>query len=259
MTLKLEKVCVRRGKSKILTDISCTLLPGQIVGLIGPNGTGKSTLINAIAGLAPFTGHISWQDAAVDIGRVGFMPQHCQVRAELTVIETVLLGMHEKLGIRISSNLIDQAIRILEDFDIAHLHARSMQTLSGGQQQLAILAQRLIRQPDLLLLDEATSALDIRHQMQVFDRLRKYVDKTGALVVTAIHDLNLAARHSETIVLLNRGRIEAQGSFENVISESSLRDVYGIESEIIKTPFGRMAILPVSASISNSAFQKTAL
>lgn len=176
------------------------------------------------------------------------MPQNCQVRAELTVIETVLLGMHEQLGIRVSSDLVDRAINILEDFSIAHLHARSMHNLSGGQQQLVILAQRLIRQPSLLLLDEATSALDIRHQMQVFDRLRNYVEKTKALVVIAIHDLNLAARHTETIVLLNERGIFAKGSFNSVISEKTLRDVYGIDSEIVQSPTGRVAILPISSA-----------
>ncbi|WP_433850691.1 ABC transporter ATP-binding protein [Brucella pseudogrignonensis] len=248
MTLKLHNVSVKRGKASILDDISCDLAPGQIVGLVGPNGTGKSTLINAVAGLLHYSGRITWQNEIVNIKNVGFMPQNCQVRAELTVIETVLLGMHEQLGFRVSSELVDRAINILEDFSIAHLHARSMHNLSGGQQQLVILAQRLIRQPSLLLLDEATSALDVRHQMQVFDRLRNYVEKTKALVVIAIHDLNLAARQTETIVLLNERRIFAKGSFNSVISEKTLRDVYGIDSEIVRSPTGRVAILPVSSA-----------
>ena len=204
MTLKLHNVSVKRGKASMLDDISCDLAAGQIVGLVGPSGTGKSTLINAIAGLFRYSGLITWQNEIVNLKNVGFMPQNRRVRAGLTVIETVLLGMHEQLGLRVSSELVDRTTDILEDFSIAHLHARSMHNLSGGQQQLVILAQRLIRQPSLLLLDEATSALDVRHQMQVFDRLRNYVEKTKALVVIGIHDLNLAARHRETIVLLTR-------------------------------------------------------
>lgn len=249
MALRLQNVCVRRGKASILNDIACELPQGQIVGVVGPNGTGKSTLINAIAGLISYEGHISWKEQPIDIKQVGFMPQHCQVRADLTVIETVLLGMHEHLGMRISSSLLDQAIVILEDFKIAHLHARSMQNLSGGQQQLVILAQRLVRQPSLLLLDEATSALDIRHQMQVFDRLRDYVERTKALVVIAIHDLNLAARHADTVVLLRGGRIVGNGAFTSVISEQTLRHVYGIESEIIQSSSGRTAVLPIQVAV----------
>lgn len=249
MSLKIQNVSVKRGRAEILTDVACYLPRGQIVGLVGPNGTGKSTLISAIVGLLPYTGHISWHDEPIDIKKIGFMPQQCQVRADLTVIETVLLGMHERLGLRIDSSLLDQAISILEEFSISHLHARSMQHLSGGQQQLVILAQRLVRQPSLLLLDEATSALDIRHQMQVFERLRQYVEKTNALVITAIHDLNLAAQHAKTVILLNGGKIYAQGDFKSVISELSLRKVYGICSEVVQTPSGRTAIIPISAAL----------
>lgn len=249
MSLKIQNVSVKRGRVAILNDVASYLPRGQIVGLVGPNGTGKSTFISAIVGLLPYAGHISWHDEPIDIKKIGFMPQQCQVRADLTVIETVLLGMHERLGLRIDSSLLDQAICILEEFGISHLHARSMQQLSGGQQQLVILAQRLVRQPSLLLLDEATSALDIRHQMQVFERLEQYVEKTNALVITAIHDLNLAARYAKTVILLNGGEIYAQGDFKSVISELSLREVYGIDSEIVQTPSGRTAIIPICATL----------
>ncbi|MCL7998870.1 ABC transporter ATP-binding protein [Brucella sp. 21LCYQ03] len=248
MTLKMLNVSVKRGNTAVLNNLHCELSPGQIVGLVGPNGTGKSTFINAVVGLFAYTGQISWQEKKVDMKTVGFMPQHCQVRADLTVVETVLLGMHERLGLRISSDFLDQAINILEEFGIAHLHARSMQSLSGGQQQLVILAQRLIRRPDLLLLDEATSALDISHQMRVFDQLQSYVEKTNALVIIAIHDLNLAARHAQTVLLLGRGSIIGQGEFNSVITEKSLRDVYGIHSEIIQSATGRTAVLPICAA-----------
>lgn len=248
MTLKMQNVCVKHGNSPVLNNLECELSPGQIVGLVGPNGTGKSTFINAVAGLVAYTGQISWQEKKVHMKTVGFMPQHCQVRADLTVIETVLLGMHERLGLRIALDFLDQAINILEEFGIAHLHKRSMQSLSGGQQQLVILAQRLIRRPDLLLLDEATSALDIHHQMRVFDQLQSYVEKTNALVIIAIHDLNLAARHTQTVLLLGKGSIVGQGKFNSVITERSLRDVYRIDSEIIQSASGRTAILPISAA-----------
>lgn len=245
MTLELQRVAVRYGKTRILECVDARLEPGQIVGLIGPNGTGKSTLIKAIATLLPFEGRIRWQQEAIDIRRIGFMPQGCQVRAELSVLEAVLLGHHEQLGLRVKSDIIDRAITVLEDFGIGHLHDRSMSRLSGGQQQLVMLAQRLLREPKLLLLDEATSALDIRHQMQVFDRLNAYVRRTGALVIIAIHDLNLAAQHTRTVLLLNAGKVFGQGSFADVVSCDSLRAVYGIESEIITTDSRRTAVIPV--------------
>ena len=233
MSLELKSVSVMRGKATILKDISGRLEPGQIVGLIGPNGTGKSTLVNAIATLYPFG---------------GYMPQQCHVRADISVTETVLLGRHEGLSWRVDNAMVDEAIGVLDEFGIGHLHSRSMNTLSGGQQQLVLLAQRLLRSPELLLLDEATSALDVRHQMQVFDRLREYVDRTGALVVIAIHDLNLASRHTDTIMLLNGGYVAGLGSFNEVVCEEALRTVYGIEAELLRASNGQTVVLPLCAA-----------
>ena len=245
MSLELAHVAVSYGKTPILRDITARLEPGQIVGLIGPNGTGKSTLIKSIATVQRFSGTIHWQGASVSLRDIGFMPQNCQVSAELSVLETVLLGHNEQLGLRVGHKLIDAACAILDDFRIGHLHDRCMTRLSGGQQQLVLLAQRLLREPKLLLLDEATSALDIRHQMQVFDRLGAYVVRTGALVVIAIHDLNLAARHTQTILLLNKGHVAGQGAFAEVVSPQSLRAVYEIEAEIVTTPSAYTAVIPV--------------
>lgn len=245
MSLELEHVAVSYGANPILRDVTARLEPGQIVGLIGPNGTGKSTLIKSIATVQRFSGTIRWQGAPVSLRDIGFMPQNCQVSAELSVLETVLLGHHEKLGLRVGHKLLDAASAILDDFRIGHLHDRCMTRLSGGQQQLVLLAQRLLRAPKLLLLDEATSALDIRHQMQVFDRLNAYVARTGALVVIAIHDLNLAARHTQTILLLNKGHVAGQGAFAEIVSPESLRAVYEIEAEIVTTPSRYTAVIPV--------------
>ncbi|MDO5103243.1 MAG: ABC transporter ATP-binding protein [Lautropia sp.] len=249
--LALNDVRVTYGRHTILDGISVEVEPGRIVGLIGPNGTGKSTLIRAIAGLLPFDGRIRWQGQAVRLQEIGFMPQNCQVQAELSVIETVLLGQHERLGWRVNRQVIDAAARILDDFGIAHLHQRGMRQLSGGQQQLVLLAQRLLRQPKLLLLDEATSALDIRHQMQVFEQLNAYVARTGALVMIAIHDLNLAAQHTQQILLLNRGKLAGQGAFTEVVCPDSLRAVYGIESEILTSPSQRTAVVPICPCSTN--------
>ncbi|MFN7009751.1 MAG: ABC transporter ATP-binding protein [Allorhizobium sp.] len=244
--LTLRGLGVRRGGARLLDDITVSLDAGQIVGLVGPNGAGKSTLLNAIAGLSSFEGEVAWGGQPVDMKVVGFMPQHCLVRAELSVLEVVLLGRHERLGWRVEDDVIAAAIAILQDFGMEALSARAMQTLSGGQQQLVLLAQRLLREPGLLLLDEATSALDIRHQMRVFDRLGAYVARTGALVLIAIHDLNLAARHSDSVLLLNAGRLEAAGAFADVVTPDRLARVYGIEAELLTCRAGKPVVVPHS-------------
>ena len=232
MSLILEHVRVNYGRNNILADINAQLEPGQIVGLIGPNGTGKSTLIKSIAGVQAYSGTISWQNAPVNLRDIGFMPQNSRVEAELSVLETVLLGKHDRLGLRVGSAYIDAAAAILEDFRIGHLHDRCMTRLSGGQQQLVLLAQRLLREPKLLLLDEATSALDIRHQMQVFDRLNAYVARTGALVVIAIHDLNLASLFCDTILMLKDAHVFAYGRAQEVLTEGNVAAMYGVATRV---------------------------
>ncbi|MDQ7774917.1 MAG: ABC transporter ATP-binding protein [Paracoccus aminovorans] len=242
--LEIDRLTVSRGRAEILKSLEIRLMPGQITGLVGPNGTGKSTLLNAIAGLQPCRGTVRWNGAAVRLDQIGYMPQHARVSARLSVIETMLLGHHSGLGWRVQDHDLDAALAMLAEFGIAHLQGRNMASLSGGQQQLVLLAQRLLRKPDLLLLDEATSALDIRHQMQVFHILRRYVDQTGALVLVAVHDLNLAGRHCETICLLHGGKVHARGAFGTVVTPQSLRDVYGIEADFLRDPGGAPVILP---------------
>ena len=246
--LTLADVGVRRGDTRILKDINASLAPGQIVGLVGPNGAGKSTLLNAIAGLASHEGAITWGGRRVDIREIGFMPQQCQIRAELSVLEVVLLGRHERLGWRVADPVVQAAAEMLERFGIAELAGRAIQTLSGGQQQLVLLAQRLLREPRLLLLDEATSALDIRHQMRVFNLLGDYVARTGALVLIAIHDLNLAAQHSDTVLLLHGGRLAGTGPFERIVTPQTLSAVYGIDAEVLSCRNGRSVVVPHAAA-----------
>ncbi|SOC45162.1 iron complex transport system ATP-binding protein [Rhizobium subbaraonis] len=256
--LVLRDVDVQHGRAKVLSGVSASIKAGQIVGLIGPNGAGKSTLLNAIAGQLSTKGKILWSGKPVDARDIGFMPQQCQVRADLSVLEVILLGRHEQLGWRIADDIMSAASRILAFFAIGDLAARSMQTLSGGQQQLVLLAQRLLREPQLLLLDEATSALDVRHQMHVLRLLKDYVARTGALVLIAVHDLNLAARHSDTVMLLNGGRLVGHGAFDTVITPDVLRSVYGIDAEFIPSQSGISVILPLSpTSIEANPMEET--
>lgn len=244
--LILHKVSVNRSRTRIINEISLSLTAGQVVAVIGPNGAGKSTLLGAIAGGIAHAGHILWRGEQIDRRAVGFMPQHCTVKAELSVLQTILLGRHEQLGWQIRKHDIEAASQMLTEFGLDHMAERRINTLSGGQQQLVLLAQRLMRQPRLLILDEATCALDLRHQLIVLERLRAYVARTGALVLMAIHDLNLAARNADRLLLLHRGQLAAEGSSTDVLTATRLRAVYGIEVDIVDYGKNIPFIVPVS-------------
>lgn len=243
-SLHVENVSVTRGGRRIIRDFSLDLQSGQIVALIGPNGAGKSTLLGAVAGQIPFSGRILWRDAPVKPGSVGFMPQTSDGRAALTVLEAVILGRFDRLSWRLKQEDVAAASAVLSDLGLAQLADRLLPTLSGGQRQLVLLAQRLVRRPSLLVLDEATSALDLRHQMMVLEILRRYVAETGALVLMAIHDMNLAIRHAETMILMARGRFVAAGAARHVVNEERLRVHFGIEADFCIPQEGTLIVTP---------------
>jgi len=247
--LVLSDMSVTHGRAEILTDISLSLASGQIVGITGPNGAGKSTFLSAIGKQVGYGGTVQWDGEEVHLARVGYMPQHSSVRADMSVLEAVLLGRHEQLGWRIKDADINAATTVLASLGMAHLSQRQMNTLSGGQQQLVLIAQRLVRKPDLLLLDESTSALDIHHQMRVMEHLRSYVRDTGALILIAMHDLNLATRHTNGLVMLSEGRLVAHGDHENVLTMETIRKAYKIEAELLRSSEGAPIIVPLSPSV----------
>lgn len=243
--LVLRMVTVRRGNATLLDDVTIQLHAGQLVALVGPNGAGKSTLLKAIAGWTTHSGRILWCGQAVDYRQVGFMPQQCQVSANLTVLETLLLGRHELLGWRVKDVDIGAASHILADLGLSQLADRAMTTLSGGQQQAVLLGQRLMRQPKLLLLDEVTSALDLRHQVMVLDLLKRYVARSGALVLSAMHDLNLAARNADTVLMMRKARVVAFGRAQEVFTPDCLRATYDVNIERMQLPDGTPIVVPV--------------
>lgn len=235
------------GAKPILRDVSLSLAGARIVALIGPNGAGKSTLLGALAGLRPsVTQRLSLDGAALTGAAVSYLPQAHQVSAALSVTEVVLLGQHEHLGWRVGAAPLERADQMLADFDLGDLADRPMTTLSGGQQQMVLLAQRLMRAPRLLLLDEPTSALDLHHQLAMLKQLNAYAERSGALVLAALHDLNLVAQHCDHVVLMDEGRLAAVGAPGEVLTRAVIAAAYRIDVEIIERPGGGRLIVPLS-------------
>lgn len=245
--LEIRNVSISRSRKLIVDDLSLTLPPFQLTGLLGPNGAGKSTLLGAIAGKYACSGQIRRGNAPINRDTMSFLPQAHGVATSLTVLEVVLLGRHDVLGWRAGSESIGLAGQALSLFGIADLAWRPMDTLSGGQQQIVLLAQRLVRSPSIVLLDEPTSALDLHHQLSALAVLREYAQTHGAVVVCALHDLGLAGRQCDRVALLQSGKMRAEGPPEDVLTEENINSVYRISTEIYRNASGHRICVPVAA------------
>jgi len=263
MKLEVRELSVHYGAAAVLENIDFILQAGEKVAVLGPNGAGKSTLLKAISGLVNATGRVVLEDsdgggncgcASSSPGArdrrefqatVAYLPQDGLARTGLTVLEAVLLGRHESLGWRVSDAELRKAREKLERLRIEHLGHRTLDTLSGGQRQLAGLAQALYRAPRILLLDEPTSALDLFRQMLVLDDLGELAREEGMTVLLVMHDVSLAARFADRILFLKGGRLIADDQSEVVLTSEMVGEVYNIEAEVLRGSNGSLHVAPV--------------
>lgn len=250
-TLTLDSVRVERGGRTVVDGVTASLGAGQVVALCGSNGAGKSSLLAAIAGALPFEGSIMWRGKRPAIRELAYMPQSKMVQANMTALEVVLLGRIEELRWHLGSGELSAAAAALEAVGLGHLAERRIDTLSGGQQQLVLLAQRLARRPQLLLLDEPTSALDLSRQLLVLDMLTVYARKAGALVLVVLHDLSLAARFASRLLLLHEGALVGAGPPSELLRPEVIRAAYSIEAEILYASSGHRVIAPLRPCITS--------
>lgn len=239
MTLSVNNMTVAYGRSTVINDVSFgPLRGGNVVGLIGPNGAGKSTLVKAIAGIKrPVSGTVSMQVRGHDvtgkerIQAVGYVPQDMLTSATLTAFESVMVSARDT--VQRGTKPVEAAAAVMEQLGIIHLSNRLISDMSGGQRQLVGIAQMLVREPHFLLLDEPTSALDLKHQMNVLRIVRDVVGGTDKVALVAIHDLNLAARFCDELIVLKDGSAIAHDTPANVLTPDVLENVYGIRARVI--------------------------
>lgn len=244
-TLSASGLGFSYGARPVLQNADFAALhPGQLTALIGPNAAGKSTLFRLIAGLAkPTTGQIRLGDTDLSgiatrarLKRICFMPQFFAANAALTVFDVVMMAHKQLKGWRVSEADMQTVSRALQAAGIGHLAEAYVSDLSGGQSQMVSVAQALIRKSEVYLFDEPTSALDLRHQLAVLTRIKSAMVARGAIGMVALHDLNLAARFADHLILLGQGRILAQGPPETVLRSSAISQTYGVEVEISTGP-----------------------
>ena len=243
--LSAENLSFSYGARPVLKGLEFDPLPsGKLTALIGPNAAGKSTLFRLISGLAkPAAGHITLNDtdlaslgARDRLKRICFMPQYFAANAALTVFDVVMMAHKQLRGWRVSGADMAAVAQALEEAGIGHLSQAYVSDLSGGQSQMVSVAQALVRHSDVYLFDEPTSALDLRHQLQVLTRIRATMMARDSIGVVALHDLNLAARFADHLILLGQGRILAQGSAETVLRSPAISETYKVEVETSTGP-----------------------
>lgn len=249
MKIAAEQIALSYGKQQILKDVSISVQAKEFVGIIGPNGSGKSTLLKCIYRvLKPDGGcvylggeellHMPYRESA---RKMAVVAQHNYYNFEFSVQEVVLMGRtpHKKPLERDNAKdyrIVEEALKTV---GMAAFAERSFSTLSGGEQQRVILARALAQQTECLVLDEPTNHLDITHQLQ----LMKLVKQLDVTVISAIHDLNIAASFCDRIYALKEGQIVGTGTPEEVLTREFIREIYQVETEIVKDSGGKMHIL----------------
>jgi len=248
----LEGVTVRLGGRAVVHGVTATVERGEWVALIGPNGAGKTTLLRAIAGLVSHEGTVALvgRDAAHLDRRerarlLAVVPQTPETPPWLTVAEYVLMGRTPHLGPLAREGAADReaAAQALDRLDLGAFAERQLGTLSGGERQRAVVARALAQEAAVVLLDEPTAALDIGHQQQALELLDGLREDGGLTLVAAMHDLTLAAQYADRVLLLSEGRIVADGTPRDVLTEAALAEHYGATVRVL-TVDDRLAVLP---------------
>jgi len=235
------------GQKPVLQDINLDSEP-MLTAIIGPNATGKSTLLKCIAGLLKHHGSVVLNGERIDdsdaINQVSYLPQDNGSPIALTVLEAVLLGRHNSLSWRVSQEDLQLVFGILEDLGIEELSTRQLNQLSGGQQQMVSIAQSLVREPQVLLMDEPTSSLDLYRQLEIFNLIKEVTWERNIITLVALHDLNLAARYADRMIVMNKGTIYDVGEPEDILTAEMIKTVYGVQAEVYIDQDGLPVIVP---------------
>ncbi|UGY06297.1 ABC transporter ATP-binding protein [Bradyrhizobium quebecense] len=238
------------GSRKVLHDVSLSLEAGHLVALVGPNGAGKTTLLRALAGLIPSDGEIRiGGDALASLAlrerakRFAYLPQGHMVHWPLPARDIVALGRYPHGATdpaRLSPKDIEAVLRAMQAVDVTEFSDRRVTELSGGERSRVALARVLAVEAPVILADEPTASLDPRHQIDVMQKLRNVAD-TGVLVIVVTHDLGLAARFADHVLVLSEGRVAAQGAPDEALSESVLASVFRVSA--YRAEFQREAVI----------------
>lgn len=242
MRLKAENARVELGGRDVLKGVSASFPPGALTGVIGPNGAGKTTLLRALASLVPLkSGRVSLDGEPIDAferketaRRVGYLAQKHEPAFPFRADETVMMGRYPHQG-RLAPETdadreaVDAALR---DVDAADLAGRAINELSGGEMKRVLIARTLAAQTPVLLLDEPFANLDVRHCLDILAILRAQASE-GRTVVVSVHDLNLAHRFCDELLLLHQGEVLVSGNPRSVLRPEFIEQAFGVRAQIL--------------------------
>jgi iron complex transport system ATP-binding protein len=257
--LRATGLSVRLGGRLVLDGVSLEVGPGQWLGVIGPNGAGKSTLIRALSGLVRAGGSVTVDgESSLSLGRrqlarlMAIVPQSPVMPPGMSVHDYVLLGRTPHLGPLAREGAADLAAvhRLLVELDLLSMADRALHSLSGGERQRAVIARALAQEAPILLLDEPTTALDIGHQQEVLDLVDSLRQQRELAVLSTMHDLTLAGRYADRLMLLDDGRSVAEGLARDVLTEDNLARFYRANVRLVIDEDGLVVVVPVKQSVA---------
>ncbi|EMY32523.1 cobalamin/Fe3+-siderophore ABC transporter ATPase [Arthrobacter crystallopoietes BAB-32] len=245
MNLRGAGLAYRAGGKLILDGVDCAVPAGTVTGLLGPNGSGKTSLLQLLAAVAaPNAGSVLLDGSDLRrlprkerARRLALVEQSAATDLPLTVLDAVLLGRlpYRSLLAGTSGEDLDIARRCLADVGLDAFADRRYSTLSGGERQRVQLAKALAQEPDVLLLDEPTNHLDINAQLSAMELVRNLA-AGGVAVLAALHDINIAAAYCDQVIVLHQGRVAAAGPTDGVLTPALIRRVYGVDAVVLEHP-----------------------
>ncbi len=241
--LEVKNLDFSWGSNKVLDKINISIRPNQLVSILGVNGVGKTTLLKCLNRiLVPQRGsvevlsrNISELDLPSVSKLISYVPQTVLSNFAMDVFDVVLLGRRPHIAWNISDLDRDKVSQTLKLFNFQDFAFRSFNQLSGGEKQRAIIAKAVAQDPSIFLMDEPTSDLDLKNQIDVMQKIKELISNSSSSksAVIATHDMNIAARFSDYIFLLDSGKIKAEGSPEEVLTSKNIADVFGVDCEIL--------------------------
>lgn len=211
---------------KVIDDISFKIEEGKINILMGRNGSGKSTILNAISGIKSYEGEIKTD------GKVSYLNQNINSKAKFSVFETILLGKVADLSLRITKDDKRDVEKVLDLLDIRKYKDKYINKLSGGEVQKVFIGQALVANPKILLLDEPVSALDLKNQYDIMRIIKDLTEKLNLTTLISLHQIALIEKFADNIILIDNNKIYRQGPSKEVMDEEMFRDIFEMETDI---------------------------